>query len=72
MEKAFIRYRSIKNVEVKSSPQKMVFVKVTDITRINTQPTSLQIEWNELNFSINSAQEAVLTAKLIKELRSIC
>jgi len=61
-----------KNVEVKTSLQEMSFVKVPDITSVNHQLASLQIEWNELRFSITSTKEAVLAAKLIKELRSIC
>lgn len=71
-KKRLIESDQLRNVEVKSSPQEMAFVKVPDITSVDHQPTSLQIEWNELKFSISCAQEAILAAKLIKELRSIC
>lgn len=71
-KKRLLESEQLKNVEVKTSPQEIAFVKVPDITSADHQPTSLQIDWNELKFSISSAQEAMLAAKLIKELRSIC
>jgi len=70
--KRIIKSNQVSMDVVKSSSQEISFVKVPDITSEAHQPASLQIEWNELKFSISSAQEAILAAKLINELRSIC
>lgn len=70
--KRIIEANQERNDVIKSSPQEMAFVKVPDITTANHQVASLPIEWNELKFSITSAEEAILAATLIKELRSIC
>lgn len=71
-KKRLLEADQLKNVELKTSPQEVAFVKVPDITSVDHQLASLQIEWNELKFSITSTKEAILAAKLIKELRSIC
>lgn len=67
-----IELEQLRNEAVKTSPQEIAFVKVPDTISINHQEISLQLEWNELKISITTAKEAILAAKLIKELRSIC
>lgn len=57
---------------VKPFTQEVTFVKVPDTTTNCCKGLSLQLEWNELKLSISTTEEAILAAKLIKELRLIC
>lgn len=67
-----IQLEQLRNETVNTSSQEFTFVKVPDTISINHQEITLHIEWNEVKLSITTAKEAVLAAKLIKELRSIC
>lgn len=52
--------------------QEIAFVKVTNNTVATSKEISLLLEWNDLKISVATTEEAVLAARLIKELRSIC
>ena len=71
-KKRFIELDQLRNEAENTSPQEIAFVKVPDTISNNHQEISLQLEWNEVKFTIATAKEAILAAKLIKELRSLC
>lgn len=67
-----IELEQLRNEVVNTSPQEFTFVKVPDTISTSHQEITLHLEWNEVKLSITTEKEAVLAAKLIKELRSIC
>lgn len=52
--------------------QEIAFVKVPDNTVTTCKEISLQLEWHDLKLSIVTTEEAILAARLIKELQTIC
>lgn len=58
--------------DIKQLTQELAFVKVPHNIVANCSESSLQLEWYDLKLSIATTQEAILAARLIKELRSIC
>ncbi|MEG1725879.1 MAG: hypothetical protein RR313_10845 [Anaerovoracaceae bacterium] len=52
--------------------QDIAFVKVPNNTVTNCKEISLQLEWHDLKLSVATTEEAILAARLIKELQSIC